>query len=668
MIFDKLYELCIKKNEGILESFISFDNLYSLCLEKKEEVDFSLLKKERDDILKEYDDKVISLKEEAKKKIVLSNLLEKEPEKYSNEYDGFFNLKSDSNEVSFYKKKNVGNWEIESKDGKRETAMSEEESSDIAYTMLEKPNEDLKKEFKKKLIEKIKIPKKMELKKVYEDDEGLVHYDIQKIDKEKEKINAGIADINHLRQFDVFVVVRDANNLSEINNAIGELEKKIQNLEEKKNLFERKIEADFVHSVGSNPPQNIPQRGYYKVATKPTDDNRVLEYEVDPQTTNMPDVGRIEDLDGQQVGMLEADRHNTRGSNMGGPLHPFLISNQAVATLPDGRSFKPVWANMNSAFVTRAKNIIKNTTSGYALIQIMKEEAHKSNRKFVQDVMGEIDSIKSSIKPNRLDALHVILEVGAKNPNKFLTQYNALVKLLEDDIISQEDFDEIVAYDDIKKNIIKYKPMMDFLKPLGTIKSYATRGDIASSNKLFDQHVSKYRNQKWYKNIVNKYKNKTFVEEASRFTFNQRGSAMDRIDGIAFIPSVSEKLMESMDFNNGLNLDIVAAVQLSKDMDAFAIYTGNDSRQEAKMSKNERYLRDQFLKNKQFKIHPSYDWMMLGPKDGRSFVLETPIDAVKLFPDYAANHPKKSVREGSKETIVGTMKKSKIPLIIKIKK
>lgn len=665
MIFDDLYNLCLNGYD-INESNISFNSLYTLCIEKKKVIDFNTLRLQREKILTDYDNEILSLKEKDKEEIEFTNLLEKYPEKYSNEYDSFISIKNDLNEVYYFKKKNSSNWEIESKDGKKEKALSEDDASNISYKMLEKEYDDVEKKAKNDLMEKITIPEKMELKKVFIDDNGLIHYDIQK--KDKEEIIAGITDINHLREFDVFVVVRDINNLSEINNAIGELEKKLQNLIDNKNIFERKIEPDFVHSIGNKPPQDVPERGYFKIATKPTDDNRVLEYEVDPKTSKMPEIGRIEELDGQQVAILEADRHNTRGSNMGGPLHPFLISNQSVATLPDGRGFKPVWANMNSAFVTRAKNVIKNTTSGYALIQIMKEQAHKSNRKFVQDIMSEIDSMSSLIDQNRLDALHVILELGAKNPIKYLKEYKALKKLLDDDIISKSDFNEILKEDDIAENIKKYKPMMDFIEPLGTIKAYSTRGDIKSFDRLFNKHIRKYKNQNWYQAIVKKYKNKTFVEEASKFTFNQRGSAMERINGIPFIPSVSERLMESMDFNNGLNLDIVAAVQLSKDMNTFAIYTGNDSRQEAKMSKNEKYLRDKFLKNPQFRAHPSYDWMMLGPEDGRSFILETPVDPVKLFPDYASNHSKASVRNGSKETIVGTMKKSKIPLIINIKK
>ena len=430
-----------------------------------------------------------------------------------------------------------------------------------------------------------------------------------------------------------------------------------------KKELEREIEPDFTHSVGGKLPPKTPERGYFKIATNPTDDGRVIEYELDPQTTVLPNVAGISSIGGEQVAMLEADRHNTRGSNMGGPLHPFLISNQVVAKLPDGRGFKPVWANMTAAFVTRAKNVIKNTTSGMALIQLMKEKAHKSNRKFVQDVMSEVDSMSASIPQERLDALHVILELGAKNPAKHLNRYKKAQKLLKDNEITQSEFNLIERFESEK--IEKYKPSVDFLNALGSMKSQATKGNIAAFDKAFDEHISKYKDQDWYKKIVAKYKNKTFAEEASKFTFNQRGSAMDRITGIPFIPSITQRLLESMDFNKGKNLDIVAAVQLSKDMDAFAIYTGNDPKQESKMSETERYLRDQFMKNPDFRKHPSYDWMMLGPEYANNFILETPADPIKLFPDYASSHPKKTVREGSKETIVGTMKKSKIPLILK---
>jgi len=296
----------------------------------------------------------------------------------------------------------------------------------------------------------------------------------------------------------------------------------------------------------------------------------------------------------------------------------------------------------------------------------MNEEAHKSNRKFVQDIMQETDSTKKNLSADEKDALHVILELGAKNPAKHLARVTKAAKLLKDGEITQGEFELIKSQNADK--IEKYGPQVDFLKKLGTMKSMATKGNRAGFDNAFKAHNDQFKNQDWYKKIVKKYKNTTFQDEASRFTFVERGSAMSRLDGIPFAPPIGKRLAESMDFRGGKNLDLVASVQLSKDPDAFAIYTGNDPKQEAKMSENERFLRDQFMKDPNFRKHPSYDWMMLGPENADNFILEKPVDPMSLFPDYAKNHPKESVRNGTKETIVGTMKKSKIPLIIKAKK
>jgi len=399
------------------------------------------------------------------------------------------------------------------------------------------------------------------------------------------------------------------------------------------------------------------------IEMKPSDDGRTIVYQHDKKTTIKPPVKSVKTLKNEIVGMLEADRHNTLGDNMGGPMHPFLLSNQAIAKLKDGRGFKPVWANMNSAFVTRAKNIIKNTTSGRALIQLMKEEAHISNRKFVRDVMSELDKKKDAMPKQIVDSLHVILELGARNPATKLKEVTKAKKAFKDGEITQRELNKVLK--DNKEAIDKYGPMVDFLSKLGSIKSKATRGNIESFNKSYADHIKQYQKQDWYKKIADKYKNTAFADEAARFTFNQRGAAMKRLRGIAHAPDIGKMLADSMDFKGGKNLDLVASVQLSKDPDAFAIYTGNDPKQETKMSQNERYLRDQFLKNKNFRKHPSYDWMMLGPEKADNFILEKPVDPLVLFPDYAKSHPNANVRNGSKETIVGTMKKSKIPLKIK---
>jgi hypothetical protein len=424
---------------------------------------------------------------------------------------------------------------------------------------------------------------------------------------------------------------------------------------------------DAVHGDNTPLPTQVPDRGFYIIGTKPTADGRVLEYHLDPATTIQPRVADIESIRGEQVAMLEADRHNTRGDNMGGPLHPFLISNQTIARLLDGRGFKAVWANMNSAFVTRAKNIVKNTTAGHALIQIMKENAHRSNRKFVMDVTSEIDARRANMTSEQADFLHVLLELGAINPQGRINQAYSRIKRASDAALEGEaTMAEVAqAQRDYDQTFDKYQPMVEFLNRLSPLKSHATRGRSKEFAGEFASVISKHGSSPWYSSMASKYRNTKFVDEAARFSFKQRGAAMDRITGIPFAPDVKAMLKNSMDFVNGQNLDVVGVVQLSKDMDAFAVYFGKNPKEEAKMSANERMLRDQFLASGTFKAHPSYDWVMLGPENADSFILDAPADPLKLFPDYAKNHPNPKVKKGSKETVVGTMKKSKIPLVLK---
>ena len=424
---------------------------------------------------------------------------------------------------------------------------------------------------------------------------------------------------------------------------------------------------DVVHDENYTLSPQVPDRGYYIIGTKPTADGRVLEYHVDPRTTLQPRVAGIDSISGEQVAMLEADRHNTRGDNMGGPLHPFLINNQTVVYLPDGRGYKPVWANMNSGFVTRAKNIVKNTTSGHALIQIMKENAHRSNRKFVMDVTAEIDARRASMSDDQANFLHVLLELGAINPQGRINQaYNRVKRLSDEALENRAPMSELAeAQRQYDVTFEKYGPMAEFLTRMGPLKNHSTRGRMKEFQGEFNSLMSKYRNTPWFSAMASKYRNTKFVDEAARFSFKQRGAAMDRITGIPFAPDVKKMLDDSMDFVNGKNLDIVGVVQLSKDADAFAVYFGKNAKEEAKMSANERLLRDQLLASGTFRPHPSYDWVMLGPENADSFILNAPADPLKLFPDYAKNHPNPKVRGGTKETVAGTMKKSKIPLILK---
>jgi hypothetical protein len=317
--------------------------------------------------------------------------------------------------------------------------------------------------------------------------------------------------------------------------------------------------------------------------------------------------------------------------------------------------------------VTRAKNIVKETTAGHALIQIMKENAHRSNRKFVMDVTSEIDARRANMTSEQADFLHVLLELGAINPQGHINKAYSRIKRASDAALEGEaTMAEVAeAQRDYDQTFDKYQPMVEFLNRISPLKSHATRGRSKEFAGEFASVVSKHGGTPWYSSMASKYRNTKFVDEAARFSFKQRGAAMDRITGIPFAPNVKAMLKNSMDFVNGQNLDVVGVVQLSKDVDTFAVYFGKNAREEARMSVNERMLRDQFLASETFKAHPSYDWVMLGPENADSFILDAPADPLKLFPNYAKSHPNPKVKKGSKETVVGTMKKSKIPLVLK---
>jgi hypothetical protein len=103
-------------------------------------------------------------------------------------------------------------------------------------------------------------------------------------------------------------------------------------------------------------------------------------------------------------------------------------------------------------------------------------------------------------------------------------------------------------------------------------------------------------------------------------------------------------------------MDIVAAVQLSKNKDIFAVYFGNDPNEEAAMSTSERDVRDKLRADPNFVEHEAFDWMMLGPENADNFLAESSLKPEELIPEYRDKHEKASVKTGSEETVLGAMK------------
>jgi hypothetical protein len=420
---------------------------------------------------------------------------------------------------------------------------------------------------------------------------------------------------------------------------------------------------DFIHEAGQKLPSKVPARGHFRIGV-PTPDGRILVYKLDPKRVVMPEIKGLDTISGEYVHILQADRHDTIGDNMGGPMHPYLISNQVTAIGPDGIEYKPVWANMTAGLVTRAKNRVMQTQNGYTIVYAMDQDAHKSNRKLVSDYMKQVDDLKNAggLTAEQIGATHVLLELGKWQDDRTEAQ------------LKYRKAKELAEQNGTKppkplKDTPTDKAIMRLNAELSPLKSHMTSGKperIAKAQSQTIKILEKYSKQDWYKELAKKTANMSFANEMKSFSFTARALAMDKIAGVPFLPSLNELLRNTEDFKNAENSDIVGVVQLSKNRDVFAIYLGKDPKQEAKMSKSERAIRDQFLKDPRFKIHPSYDWMMLGPANGNNFIVASPRKLREVFPKYEKQHAKLKLKPKEKITdalVAGSMNLSAEPKI-----
>jgi hypothetical protein len=171
------------------------------------------------------------------------------------------------------------------------------------------------------------------------------------------------------------------------------------------------------------------------------------------------------------------------------------------------------------------------------------------------------------------------------------------------------------------------------------------------------ENLKEFTKTKEYKALLKKNKS-LYISDNIGNTFNDRGSAIGSILSLKFGKFEPSKIMrESSDFREGENLDIVTAVELSQNPEMFALYFGKDPKEEAAMSPAERKARDAMRANPKFVEHEAYDWVMLGPKNGNNFLVKNPVKPEQLFKNYRKVHPKKSVKEGSDESVAGAMRK-----------
>jgi len=394
---------------------------------------------------------------------------------------------------------------------------------------------------------------------------------------------------------------------------------------------------------------------------------RKMSFSYDPKYLEKPVFkDLIKELKGQPVILLEADRQRATGGDMGGPLHPFLKSNQVTITGPDGKEYKAVWANMTSTFVSGAKNRLASHGAKYALVHLMDSLAHKSNKRTARTLDKMMRD--SNLNQREKEIISLSMQAGIIAGEK--SAMNAAVTALKRQInAAKGDKNKIKLINDKISKINKerenitpkgiYGEIFDAISKIKTAHSNVKTGNwgqdsIEKANKKLEQYIK----SKQYKELLSKNKS-LYISDNIGNTFSDRGSAIGSILSFKFNKFDPSLVMrESSDFKEGENLDIITAVELSQNPEIFALYFGNDPKEEAAMSPAERKARDEMRANPDFVEHESYDWVMLGPKNGNNFLVQNPVKPEEVFKKYRETHAGKTVVDGSAETVAGAMRKN----------
>ena len=260
-------------------------------------------------------------------------------------------------------------------------------------------------------------------------------------------------------------------------------------------------------------------------------------------------------------------------------------------------------------------------------IQVMQEEAHRSNKVMFGNILNSFETNKKNMSPLEIEVLANVIY--------FLRER--------------------------KVNIKTFKPSADQKKFFGldmkNYKTNLTKGDTAKANQILVEAKAKYGKSDWWNSdevksymadFNNAFTHQSFKARAdiSNYFIPERNEKTGILGArLPFVPDLKKHLKSNADYQGAKTGDAIGVVQLSKhkldtfegkvrvidDDRVFAIYTGEDPGEIAYMSKAEKRILKKLQANPKFKAHKAYDWVMLGPAKGDRFQLNRPMSFSKMM-------------------------------------
>jgi hypothetical protein len=384
---------------------------------------------------------------------------------------------------------------------------------------------------------------------------------------------------------------------------------------------------------------------------------------------------------GKRIQLAMADRHTATGGDMGGVLYPWLKSNQVTIIGDDGIEYKAVWANNAWKPVLSMRKKAFDQGIFDLAVYIMGPDAHGSNLRTVRTVSNEIDH--ANISQDYKDVLLYAANYGVK---RFNTSYytaeiakkNKIRSEVKSDIQKSKDQNEI---DKLKKQEVKiskeidaadkklqsYKFSEEEIKLAAILKNYKSATTRLKNNtgtekgvKTHKSALDKFIKSAAFKKIKKEIHGKQMINLGN--SFDERKAAVNATYGIDANGFDTESVMKELaDFDGADINQIVASVELSKNPELFAVYLGDDPKQAKFMTAQEAKAAQQLKSDPNFVAHESYEWVMLGPKNGNNFLNSKPKKAVEYFPDFARQYKEKTGKlQGvpQETSIMGAMRDS----------